>query len=180
MITQTSPAATAPTSATAQGSGQFLTIGVGDETFALDIAQISEVLDLLPFTRIPNMPPDIRGVIDVRGRGIPVFDMRRKLGLPPADPTAHSRIVVLEMCMDQTPLTLGAMTDRVYEVTALDNDRVDDSPHVGMAWDSSYIRGIGRRNGQFVIVLDMVKLFAPDAPTLDQLMADVDEKDPHH
>lgn len=145
---------------------QYLTCGAGDETFALNVAQVREVLDVCPFSKVPNMPPFVRGMIDVRGQAVPVIDLRVKFGMAPAETTDSSRIMVLEVVVDGRALVIGALTDRVFEVTALDSGDVMPPPEIGTRWRSDIIRGIGRRNGKFVIVLNLNKVF-----TMDDLMA---------
>ena len=142
---------------------QYLTCGVGDETFALNVAQVREVLDLCPFSRVPNMPDYVRGMIDVRGQTVPVIDLRVKFGMPPTEPADTTRIMVLEVVSGNRPLVIGALTDRVIEVTALDAGDVGPPPEIGTRWRSDIIRGIGRRNGKFVIVLNLNKVFAVDS-----------------
>ena len=144
---------------------QYLTCGVGDETFALNVAQVREVLDLCPFSRVPNMPAYVRGMIDVRGQAVPVIDLRVRFGLPPAEPTDSTRIMVLEVVSGSRPLVIGALTDRVIEVTGLDADDVGPPPEIGTRWRSEIIRGIGRRHGKFVVVLNLNKVFALDELT---------------
>ena len=141
-------------------AAQYLTCGVGDETFAIAVVQVREVLDLCPFSRVPNMPPSVRGMIDVRGKAVPVLDLRLKFGMPPADPTDASRIVVLEVIVGDRPLVVGALTDRVHEVTALDSAAIDPPPEIGIRWRSEIIRGIGRRHDKFVIVLNLNRVFS--------------------
>lgn len=139
---------------------QYLTCGVGDETFAIQVAQVREVLDLCPFNRIPNLPPFVRGMIDVRGEAVPVIDLRIKFGMAPAEITDSTRIMVLEVVVGAKSLVIGALTDRVFEVTALDSNAVAPPPDIGSRWRSEIIRGIGRCRGRFVIVLNLNKMFA--------------------
>lgn len=140
-------------------AGQYVTVGIGAEIFALDVAQVREVLDLCPFTRVPNMPEVVRGMIEVRGHGVPVIDMRRKFGLPAVEPDAHTRIVVLEVTVAGRPLVIGALTDRVYEVAEITADAVEAPPEIGVRWNSDILRGICRRGDAFVILLDLDRLF---------------------
>lgn len=147
-------------------AGQYVTIGVGDEVFAVNVANVREVLDLCPFTRVPNMPAFVRGMIDVRGRGVPVLDMRMKFGLPPAEPTPHTRVVVMEVAVGGRSLAVGAVTDRVYEVADISADSIEAPPDVGVRWRSEFIRGITRRNDGFVIVLDLGCLFEAEQAAL--------------
>jgi purine-binding chemotaxis protein CheW len=141
---------------------QYLTCGVGDETFALNVVQVREVLDLRPFSRMPNMPPSLRGMIDVRGKAVPVIDLRVKFGLAAAEAIDSTRIVVLEVVLEGRPLVIGALADRVYEVTALDSGDMEPPPEIGTRWRSEIIRGIGRRRDKFVIVLNLNKVFTMD------------------
>lgn len=138
---------------------QYLTCGVGDEIFAMTVVQVREVLDLQPFSRMPNMPAFVRGFIDVRGKPVPVIDLRVKFGMAPAPATDKTRIVVLEVVIDGHPTAIGALADRVYEVTALDSGTMEPPPDIGTQWRSDIIRGIGRRHNRFVIVLNLNKVF---------------------
>ena len=147
---------------------QYLTCGVGEETFAINVAQVREVLDLCTFAKVPNMPAYVRGMIDVRGQTVPVIDLRIKFGMAAAEATDTTRIMVLEVVSGSQPLVIGALTDRVIEVTALDAGEVGPPPEIGTRWRSDIIRGIGRRHGKFVIVLNLNKVFAFDELTSDE------------
>jgi len=139
-----------------------VTLGIGDEVFAVPVESVREILDFAPVTHLPYAPPYLLGLIDVRGQGVPVIDLRIKLGLPAAERTTHTRILVLECIIGTCQLALGLLADRVYEVTALDMGAAAASPEIGHAWHSEYIHRIGRRGADFVIVLDLVRLFADD------------------
>ncbi|HRY14267.1 MAG: chemotaxis protein CheW [Candidatus Competibacteraceae bacterium] len=147
-------------------SVQYLTCGVGDETFAIQVAQVREVLDICPFNRVPNLPPFVRGMIDVRGEAVPVIDLRIKFGMAPAEITDSTRIMVLEVVVGTKSLVIGALTDRVFEVTALDSSDVAPPPDIGSHWRSEIIRGIGHCHGRFVIVLNLNRMF-----TMEDLMS---------
>ncbi|GEO79886.1 chemotaxis protein CheW [Pararhodospirillum oryzae] len=137
----------------------YVTVGIDQEIFALDVAHVREILDPQPFTRLPDMPPSLRGLIDVRGQGIPVFDLRIKFGLPPGEGTPHTRIVVLEIPRAQGAVVLGALTDRVFEVAALDDTGIERPAELGTRWRSEAVAGLGRRNGRLVIILDIAHVF---------------------
>jgi len=141
---------------------QYLTCGVGDATFALNVTQVREVLDLRPVSRMPNMPPHVRGVIDVRGHAVPVIDLRTKFGMPPAEAADSNRIIVLEVVLNGRPLVIAALADRVHEVTSLDSGAMEAPPEIGTRWRSEIIRGIGRRRDRFVIVLNLNRVFTMD------------------
>lgn len=138
---------------------QYLTCGVGSEIFAINVAQVREVLDICPFNQVPNMPAFVCGMIDVRGEAVPVIDLRIKFGMTAAEMTDSTRIMVLEVVVGAKSLVIGALTDRVFEVTALDSSNVAPPPDIGSRWRSEIIRGIGRCHGRFVIVLNLNKMF---------------------
>lgn len=145
-----------------QDDTQYVTLGIGDEVFAVSVASVHEVLDVCPVTRLPNAPPSMRGMIDVRGHAVPVMDLRMKLGLPPVETTLHTRIVVVELEADDGPVVVGMLADRVFEVATLDPSDTEPPPHIGRRWTSDFIRGIGRRGDRFVIILDLRHVLAAD------------------
>lgn len=141
-------------------NAQYVTLGIAEERFAVPVERVREILQVQPVARMPNAPPYFLGMIDVRGQGVPVVDLRLKLGLDEARETENTRIIVLQVVVDGRDLTLGLKTDRVFEITALDGDRLEPPPEIGTRWRSDCIAGIGRRNGAFVTVFDLSRLFA--------------------
>lgn len=148
---------------TTLGSTQVVTLGIEDEVFAVPVEGVREILDLCPITHLPYAPNYLLGIIDVRGRGVPVIDLRLKLGLPAAPPTGHTRILVLQTEAAGRRVDLGLLTDRVFEVTSLDAGESAPPPDIGLTWKSDYIHCIGRRGEDFVVVLDLVRLFADES-----------------
>jgi purine-binding chemotaxis protein CheW len=146
--------------------GQFVTLGIDRELFAVPVETVLEILDMRALFRVPDAPAHLAGLIDVRGRGVPVIDLRVKLGLPATAMTEGTRIMVLEVPVDGRQLVLGLVADRVFEVAPLDDGRLDPPPDIGTKWRSDYIRGVGRRGDSFVIVFDLGRLFASDEQAL--------------
>lgn len=140
---------------------QYVTLGIDREVFAVDVERVREILAVQPVSRLPNAPPYLVGMIEVRGEAVPLVDLRVKLGLPPVPPTENTRIVILDIEVEGRPLVLGLMADRVFEVTGLDSD-VRPPPDIGVRWHSEYIRGVGRRGESFVVILDLGRLFSLD------------------
>jgi purine-binding chemotaxis protein CheW len=134
---------------------QYVTLGVADELFAAPVEKVQEILDMRPIARLPQAPETLLGMIDVRGQGIPVVDLRLTLGLPSATDNENTRIIVLSIDGQNGELRLGLRADRVFEVTVLDEDDLDPPPAISGTWAGHCIAGIGRRNGQFVTVLDL-------------------------
>ena len=141
---------------------QFVTLGIEREVFAVPVEAVVEILDMRPVFRLPETPPYLAGLIDVRGRGVPVIDLRLKLGLPATKPTENTRILVLEVEAAGRRIVLGLIADRVFEVMALDLRQCEAPPDIGVAWRSDYIRGVGRRGNGFVVIFDLAKLFSTE------------------
>ncbi len=139
---------------------QYVTLGVMQETFAAPVERVQEILEMRAIARLPRSPIHLLGMIDVRGEGIPVVDLRLALGFPAAEDTPNTRIVVLRVISGERELRLGLRSDRVFEVTVLDTPNLEPAPELSMQWGAQAIRGIGRRNGAFVTVLDLDNLFA--------------------
>jgi purine-binding chemotaxis protein CheW len=140
----------------------YLTFKLGDELFATDVARVREVLDLSEITRVPTAPPYMRGVVNVRGSAIPVVDLRLKFGLPPTADTVHTRIVVLELELDGEITVVGGLADAVHEVLELDRAEIREPPRIAMRWRADMIEGLGKKAEQFIIVLDIARVFAAD------------------
>lgn len=151
----------------ADASGaQYLTFGLAGEMFAVNVHRVREVLDLQHIAKLANAPPGLLGITDVRGAGIPIVDLKRKLGMPSGETNDQSRIVVLQVVGPEGEMVVGALTDAVYEVTPLSDAAVEEPPKIGMTWDRSFMLGIGRREGRFVTLLDLARVFAADQTDL--------------
>jgi purine-binding chemotaxis protein CheW len=146
--------------ATVSHDAQFVTLGIDSEVFAVAVDAVLEILDMRTMFRIPDAPNYLAGLIDVRGRGVPVIDLRLKLGLPARGATETSRILVLEFAIGEQKLVLGLIADRVIEVITLDKREIQPAPAIGLQWRSDYISGVGRRNDNFVIIFELARLFS--------------------
>ncbi len=141
-------------------TNQYLTFTLDESLFALSIDKVREVLELSRITRIPRMPGFLRGVINVRGHAVPVADMRRKFDLPEAGDTVDTCIIIVDMRVEGEQTTIGALVDAVNEVAELPEDAVEPPPRMGLAVDAAFIRGMARRNDDFVMILDVDKIFS--------------------
>jgi purine-binding chemotaxis protein CheW len=143
-------------------TAQYLTLGIDRELFGIDIRHVREILDMRPVSKLPHAPDFMLGMIDVRGAGYPVIDLRTKLGLPRAEATDATRIIILDVPVKGRTLGVGFVADRVFEVTGLDQDKTEDAPDVGGRWQSRYIAGIGRKGEAFIVVFDLERLMESD------------------
>jgi purine-binding chemotaxis protein CheW len=145
---------------------QFVTLGIEHEVFGVPVDIVQEILDMRTICRMPDAPAHVAGLIDVRGRAVPVIDLRVRLGLPAIPSTPSTRILVLDVTVRARHLSLGLMADRVFEVTSLDAGSIGPTPDIGTGWRCEYISGIGRRGDGFVIILDLSRLLSTDEVAL--------------
>jgi purine-binding chemotaxis protein CheW len=138
-----------------------VTFAVADSLFAVEVGIVQEILSAQVPTRLPNAPPHLMGLIDVRGASVPLLDLRRMLGEAPAQDNDDTRIMMLSLRGQDRDHLLALRVDRVIEVCALDNDGevlpVAEADLV--AWDPRVLRGIGRRDGRIVALLDILAVF---------------------
>ncbi len=141
---------------------QYMTFKLGNELFAINVAQVREVLEVSTITRVPTAPDYMRGVVNVRGKSTPVVDLRLRFGLPATADTVTTRIIVMELELDGETTVLGGLADSVHEVIELDPSNINPPPTIAMRWRTDFIQGMGRRGDDFVIVLDINAVFASD------------------
>jgi purine-binding chemotaxis protein CheW len=139
---------------------QFLTFRLQDELFALDIGKVREVLDFTSITKVPQTPDYMRGVINLRGSVVPVVDMRLKFGMTMSEQTVNTCVIIVEVEMDGETVVMGAMADAVQEVLDLEPDQIEPPPRLGTKLNTEFIRGMGKLAEQFIIILDIDKVFA--------------------
>ncbi|MEE4357102.1 MAG: chemotaxis protein CheW [Desulfococcaceae bacterium] len=161
------------------GTNQYLTFTLEDENFALEIGKVREVLDYTGITRVPRMPDFLRGVINLRGNVVPVIDLRLKMGMTAIEKTIDSCIVIAEITIDGELTQVGALTDSVKEVISLDSNRISPPPRLGMKLKNEFIRGMGKLDDGFLIILDIDKVLSEDdlAIVKDSESAELPEKD---
>ena len=147
-------------------TAQYLTLGLAGEIFGISIRNVREILDMRPISRLPHAPDFLVGMIDVRGNGYPIVDLRTKLNLPRVPATEATRIIILDVPMNDEQVGVGFVADCVFEVTDIDEDQIKPPPSVGGRWQSDYLFGIARKADKFVIIFDLERLMAAaDMPT---------------
>lgn len=141
-------------------SVQYLTFKLADEIFALDVAKVREILEVTTITKVPQTPNFMRGVINLRGSVVPVVDMRLKFGMSMTEQTVNTCIIVVEVSLDGDSLVLGALADSVQEVVELEAENIEPAPHIGTKLNTDFIRGMGKLDDHFVMILDIDKIFS--------------------
>ena len=145
---------------------QYMTFKLGEELFAIDVAQVREVLELSRITKVPAAPDYMRGVVNVRGQATPVVDLRLRFGLPPGSDTVNTRIIVMELEVEGEVAVLGGIADSVHEVIELEAGAITPPPQIAMRWRADFIQGMGRRGEDFIILLDVNAVFSSQAAAL--------------
>ena len=151
---------------TAYLAGKYLTFMLGPETYGLDILKVQEIIGLLPITRVPKAPASIRGVINLRGKVIPVMDLTSRFGLPRREDTARTCIIVVEMARGESSVTMGLIVDEVSEVVNIEAENIEPAPDLGASVDAAYLLGMGKIGEKVVLLLDLGCII--DVDTLTQ------------
>jgi purine-binding chemotaxis protein CheW len=149
-----------------RGTTQFLTFKLGDEVFALDISKVREVLDFTTVTKVPRTPEFMRGVINLRGSVVPVVDLRLKFGMTRTESSVNTCIIITEVTVDNDTTVLGTLADSVQEVLDLEPGSIAPAPKIGTKLKTEFIKGMGRRDDRFIIILDIDKVFSSDELSL--------------
>ena len=135
---------------------QLVTFRLGNEEFSLDILRVQEIIRHMDLTRVPRTPEFVEGVINLRGRVIPVLDLRKRFGLPAGERTHETRIIVV----DVDDKTVGFKVDAVSEVLRIPADTVEPPPQLVTSIESDYIKGVGKLDGRLLILLDVSKILS--------------------
>lgn len=141
-------------------SCQYLSIMLDQETYAIEINHVREVLDMPRITHVPNMPSFMRGVVNLRGGVVPVVDLRKKFHLDDTPDTVQTCIVIIEIEVDGVSTLLGAIADSVREVISLENNLLVPPPRIGNRLKTEFIRGMINHEDEFTIVLDVTRVFS--------------------
>lgn len=146
---------------------QFVTFSLGEEVFAVPVAVVREILDHEDAFKIPHGPDYLLGLRDVRGQGVPVIDLRLKLGMTATIKTPHTRILVMDIPLANRSLAVGVVADKVFEVIPFQLKDIEQAPDIGVQWRSDYIHGVVRREQGFVVIIDLARLFSGEEVALD-------------
>jgi purine-binding chemotaxis protein CheW len=141
---------------------QYLTFKLGNEVFATDVSKVREVLDFTAVTKVPRTPDYMSGVINLRGSVVPVIDLRLCFEMAKTEKTVNTCIVVVEMLLDGESTVIGALADSVEEVIDLEPDQIQPPPRIGTQIRTDFIKGMGKRDSQFLMILDIDRVFSSE------------------
>ena len=143
------------TSATSQVRSQYLSFVLCGEEYAVNILRVKEIIEFDALTRVPAMPASVRGVINLRGRVVPVVDLAARFGLDESQITRRSCIVMVELVDNDESVVMGIIADAVSQVLDLAEGEIEPPPSFGTAISTKFIRGMAETGKKFVIILDV-------------------------
>ena len=141
-------------------TSQYMGFRLGEEDYAVHILRVKEIIAYSPVTQVPGMPQVVLGVINLRGKVVPVVDLARKFGLPPRPVTKWSCIVIVEADMGSGRVEVGILTDAVSQVLDLAPRDIEPPPAFGTRVRVDYLEGLGRQEGGFVLLLNLDRLLS--------------------
>ena len=135
--------------------GKYLTFKLAGEEYGISILKIKEIIGMMPITSVPQTPEFVKGVINLRGRVIPVVDLRLRLGMEPHNYTERTCIIVVELAGQTGTILVGIAVDTVLQVLNVKSEEIEESPRFGTGLDTNYILGMAKMEGSVKILLDL-------------------------
>ena len=143
-------------------AGKYLTFRLGKEEYGVPILKVQEIIGMMPVTFIPRTPEYVRGVINLRGKVIPVIDLRVRFGMPVQDDTEKTCVIVTQIDSGDNYIIMGCVVDEVHEVTDVSDKQLDDVPKVGASINTSFILAIAKIAERVIMLLNMDKVLSVD------------------
>ena len=148
--------------AVADRDGKYLTFALAGEEYGIGILKVKEIIGLMPITTVPQTPGYVKGVINLRGKVIPVADLRLKFGMNAMEYNERTCIIVVEVKGANQTILMGIVVDSVSEVLNIKGADIEDTPSFGGHLDTAFILGMAKTNGTVKILLDIDRVFAPE------------------
>jgi len=155
-------------------AAQYLTFKLKEEVFAIEISKVREVLEYTTVTKVPRTPDFMSGVINLRGNVVPVIDLNLKLGMPQTERTIDTCIIIVEISVSDETVILGALADSVQEVIDMEPENIEPVPKIGTGLNIEFIKGMGKKDDQFMMILDIDKVFSTE--DIASVSGDIDIK----
>ena len=141
---------------------QYLTFTLNEEHYAVPVSKVREVLEYTRITKLPRTADFMKGIINLRGAGVPVIDLRLKFGMEATPVDKDTAIIVLDVNGHDGDVVVGALADAVHEVVEIAADKVEPAPRFGTKLAAEFIQGVGKRDDGFIIILDIDRIFNND------------------
>ncbi len=142
--------------------GKYLTFSMAGEEYGIGILKIKEIIGMMPITSVPRTPTFVKGVINLRGKVIPVIDLRVRFGMPPVDYTERTCIIVVEIEGPAGTVVIGIVVDSVSEVLNIKGEDIEDTPTFGTRLNTDYILGMAKMQGGVKILLDIDRVLTSE------------------
>jgi len=150
--------------------GKYLTFSLAKEEYGIVILKIKEIIGMMPITTVPRTPPFIKGVVNLRGKVIPVVDLRLKFGMQEISYTERTCIIVVEIAGPRSTVPMGVVVDSVSDVLNIETSDIEETPDFGTELDTKYILGMAKISGGVKILLDIDKVIGPEeVPVLEKV-----------
>jgi purine-binding chemotaxis protein CheW len=143
-------------------AGKYLTFALAGEEYGVPVLKVREIVRMTDITTVPHMPAHVRGVINLRGRVIPVVDLRLKFGFPQQDYTERTCIVIVDVALSMARVMMGIIVDRVADVLNITSRDIEDTPEFGERVPTDYMRGIAKIKGRVKILIDLDRVLGGD------------------
>ena len=143
-------------------TGKYLTFSLESEEYGIGILKVKEIIGMLPITSVPRTPEFVKGVINLRGKVIPVIDLRAKFGMKSSCYNDRTCIIVVEIDASESTVLIGIVVDTVSEVLNIKEDEIEETPAFGTKLDTRYILGMAKQEGSVKILLNIDKVLSSD------------------
>jgi len=137
---------------------QYVTFSLGKELYGVSVRNVREVLDLVTITRVPGMPPYMKGVLNLRGSVVPVIALRKKFNMSAVEDTVETSIIIMELEENGETHLMGVFVDSVHEVLEIRQEEIEPAPEMGLQLDSRFIQGMKQKDSSFMVLLDVNRL----------------------
>jgi len=159
-----------------QKINQYLSFVLAEEQYAVNVLYVWKVLEYTQITKIPNTPDHMRGVINLHGSVVPIMDLRMKFGMPQAEQTIDTSIIAMEIEIEGEKMPVGVLADSVKEVIDINDDNIEPPPKIGTSVSNEFIQGIGKKDEEFIIILNVEKVFSLDEINVPTEQVDSEEE----
>jgi purine-binding chemotaxis protein CheW len=143
-------------------TGKYLSFALDKEEYAVSVLRVREIIKIMDITRVPQLPAYVKGVINLRGKVVPIVDMRMKFGLPERDYSERTCIIVVEVAVRNSVVMMGVIVDAVSEVLTISTDEVADPPDFGGSREAGWVEALAKVKGHVKILLNLDKMLGAD------------------
>jgi purine-binding chemotaxis protein CheW len=147
-------------------AGKYLTFAISEEEYGLPVLKVREIIKMMSITKVPQAPQHVRGVINLRGKVIPVIDVRLKFGFASQDYTERTCIIVVDVTLPAGPVMMGIIVDQVSEVLSITAEEIEPTPEFGEHVETNYMKGMAKVKGKVKILLDLDQVLMSHGPVV--------------